>query len=129
MIAKRRSKRKERLEKIWNIVFVVIFLVIIIGVLGFFIYNNFSINSRRSDLEERKQELQAQLLELQMRQGDLEAKIEYNDSEEFQEQILREQGLFQKPGEEVITVLPPDEREEIEGEGKEQVWWNPLTWF
>ncbi|MCP6726762.1 MAG: septum formation initiator family protein [Patescibacteria group bacterium] len=129
MIAKRSSKRKEKWEKIQNIFFVSIFLLVILGIIGFFIYNNFSINSRRSDLEQRKQELQAQLLELQLRQGDLEVKIEYNDSEEFQEKILREQGLFQKPGEEVITILPPDEKEEIDKGEKERVWWNPITWF
>ena len=101
----------------------------IVAIIGFFIYNNFIINSRRTDLEERKQELEAQLLELQLRQGDLEVKIKSNDSEEFQEKLLREQGLFQKPGEEVITVLPPDEREEVGSEETERVWWNPTTWF
>ena len=129
MIAKRRNKRKERLENIQSIIVAVVFLVVITAVLGFFIYNNFSINSRRGDLEERKQELQAQLLELQLRQSDLEATIEYSDSEEFQEKILREQGLFQKPGEEVITVLPPEVGEKVEGEEKGRVWWNPLSWF
>ena len=129
MIAKRRSKRKERLEKIQNIFFASFFIAIILGVIGFFIYNNFSINSRRSDLEERKQELQAQLQELKLRQNDLTTKIEDNDSEEFKEKILREQGLFQKPGEEVITILPLDVREEVDKGEKERVWWNPTTWF
>ena len=129
MIAKRRSKRKERLEKIQNIFFASFFIAIILGIIGFFIYNNFSINSRRSDLEERKQELQAQLQELKLRQNDLTTKIEDNDSEEFKEKILREQGLFQKPGEEVITILPLDVREEVDKGEKERVWWNPTTWF
>ena len=129
MIAKRRSKRKERLEKIQNIFFASFFIAIILGIIGFFIYNNFSINSRRSDLEERKQELQAQLQELKLRQNDLTTKIEDNDSEEFKEKLLREQGLFQKPGEEVITILPLDVREEVDKGEKERVWWNPTTWF
>ncbi len=129
MIAKRRSKRKEKLEKVSNVLFVSIFIVIAVAVIGFFIYNNFSINSRRSDLEERKQELEEQLLELRLRELDLEVKIEYNDSEEFQEKILREQGLFQKPGEEVITVLPLEEGEETGVVEGERTWWNPLTWF
>ena len=129
MIAKRRSRRKEKLEKMQNIFFASFFIAIILGVIGFFIYNNLSIGNRRSDLEERKQDLQAQLLELQLRQNDLTIKIEDNDSEEFQEKLLREQGLFQKPGEEVITILPLDVIEEVDKGEKERVWWNPTTWF
>ena len=53
----------------------------------------------------------------------------YNVSttKEYQERVLREQGLYQKPGEEVVTVLPLDEPEQKQQE--EKVWWNPWTWF
>ena len=129
MIPKRRSKRKARWEAVQSVLFVVLFVILVGGVVVFFVYSNFNLNNRRAELQERKAELQTQLLELQLQQLDLEAKIEYNGSEESQEQILREQGLFKKPGEEVITILPSEEVEEVESVAKERVWWNPISWF
>ncbi|MBI2642340.1 MAG: hypothetical protein HYW97_00625, partial [Candidatus Wildermuthbacteria bacterium] len=50
-------------------------------------------------------------------------------SVEYQEKVLREQGLYQKPGEEVVTVLPPEQSQEQNRAQEKRVWWNPITWF
>jgi len=130
MIAKRRYRRKAKWEAVQNILFAALFIILIGGVVGFFIYNNLAINSRRAELEERRRRLETQVAELQVRQIDLEVKIQDNDSQVFQEKILREQGLFQRAGEEVITILLPEAVEETESaKEKRRVWWNPLSWF
>ena len=66
-------------------------------------------------LEQRKLALQAGIVEV--------------ESVEYQEKVLREQGLYQKPGEEVVTILPLENSEEETNQETKRVWWNPTTWF
>ena len=110
-----------------------VFVGILVLIVGFLVYQNVSMAQKRSSLEDRLQELRVQeneyLAQIQVK----EAAIADIQLEERQEKILREQGLYKKEGEEVVTILPPEENTvEVMGEedGKEKrVWWNPLSWF
>ena len=102
-------------------------------VVGFLVYQNVSMAQKRSSLERRLQELRVEENEYLAQIQAKEAAIVNIQLEERQEKILREQGLYKKEGEEVVTILPPEENTAggtTEGEEKtERVWWNPLTWF
>jgi cell division protein FtsB len=127
MVTKFRKNRKSFIE---NSIAAVIFVIIFAAIIGFFLFQNVKIGSKRAELQKQLYELQAQVAEMSEQHGELEEGIANTQTEEYQEKLLREQGLYKKPGEEVVTIL------EEEGEGavgqeeqeQERVWWNPFTW-
>ncbi|MCH8048523.1 hypothetical protein IIC44_00260 [Patescibacteria group bacterium] len=102
--------------------------LVLIGLLGLFlIFNNIRIYQKRAELEERAKELELQIAELKQREEQQEEQFTISNTKEYQERVLREQGLYQKPGEEVVTIIPlevPEKKEQ-----QEKVWWDPWTWF
>ena len=107
------------------------FLVVFGGGIGFLAYQNIKIHQKRSELQTTLSILEEQVFELTERKVELEEKIDEVQSQEYQEKVLREQGLYKKPGEEVITILPPEETQGVTSieEEKKRIWWNPLSWF
>jgi len=127
MVAKLSRFRKKRESSSAKKVFGWSFLVLI-GLLGLFlIFYNLRLYQKRAELQERTRELQLQIAELSQREQQLQQQLEISTTEEYQERVLREQGLYQKPGEEVVTILPLEEPEQKEQ--KEKAWWNPWTWW
>ncbi len=85
---------------------------------------------------ERRAALQGHIDEKEMELETLRERIERAkapdgpDDDFMIEKMAREQLLLKRPGEEVVFITFP-ETEEIEaeeGDNKESVWWNPLTW-
>lgn len=103
------------------------FLVLIVLLGLFLIFYNLRIYQKRAELQERVHELQGQIQELSQREQQLQRQLELSATAEYQEQVLREQGLYQKPGEEVVTIVPLEEPEQKQQQDK--AWWNPWTWF
>ena len=102
--------------------------LVLIGLLGLFlIFYNLRLYQKRVELQERTRELQLEIAELSQREELLQRQLKVSTTTEYQEKVLREQGLYQKPGEEVVTILPAEEPEQRQR--KEKVWWNPFTWF
>lgn len=106
------------------------FVVIFASISGFFVFQNVKMSQKRSDLEGTLQELQAQASELARQKEQLEGDITEIQTEEYQEKVLREQGLYKKEGEQVVTVLPAEATTETVPvkEEKDRKWWNPFTW-
>ena len=133
MIAEHSKFRKGKKKLFENAVAGAVFGGMLLVVVGFLVYQNVSMAQKRSSLEGRLQELRVEESEYLAQIQAKEASIANIQLEERQEKILREQGLYKKEGEEVVTILPPEENTvegTAEGEGKtERVWWNPLTWF
>lgn len=100
-------------------------LIVLLGL--FLIFYNLRIYQKRAELQERVHELQGQIQELSQREQQLQRQLELSATAEYQEQVLREQGLYQKPGEEVVTIVPLEEPEQKQQQDK--AWWNPWTWF
>jgi len=131
MITKNLKFRKKGNRLLEGAVATAAFFIVFLGIVGFFVYQNVSMAQKRSALEDRFLELQAQVQELSLQKEILEADVANTQTEEYQERMLREQGLYKKEGEQVVTILPPEiGSEEIsDGEGeKKRVWWNPFTW-
>ena len=106
-----------------------VFVLIFGGIIGFLVFQNVKIYQKRSELSERAQELRAQINQLTQKHEDLEQSINENQTLEYQEKILREQGLYKKPGEEVITILDVETEKVEASQQNKKVWWNPFTWF
>ena len=121
--------RKGKALSFRSTVFLFVFLGIFLGVIGFLGFQNFRIYQKRAELSNIAKELKVQVSDLQQRKLQLEAGLVEIQSVEYQEKVLREQGLYQKPGEEVVTVLPPEQSQEQDKKQETRVWWNPTTWF
>jgi len=122
------SKRKKSI--IENTVAAVVFGFIFFGIVGFFLYQNITIGQKRADLENQLAALQTKAIELSAQQEELQEGVANTQTEEYQEKLLREQGLYKKEGEQVVTVLPPEEssNQSAEQNERERRWWNPFTW-
>jgi len=128
-ISKLGKKRKQLFE---NKMVSVALGVVLVAILAFFVYQNVTMNQKRSALEQRLRELEEQKREIALQQEALQGNIANTQTEDYQEKVLREQGLYKKEGEQVVTILPPDEPiQETSGStsGKKYKWWNPWTWF
>ena len=130
MVARKLNFRKKDESAFQNIILLIVFVIIFGGLLTFFIFQNVKIGQKRGDLEDNLGVLQAQVGELSARKRQLQESIKETQSQYYEEKILREQGLYKKPGEEVVTILVPKEEQQAEAETEEEkrVWWKPWTW-
>lgn len=129
MISKARF-RKKKISRLRDTVFPSMLLVLGLGLGIFLIFHNIRIYQKRVELQERADNLRAQIAALGERKSALESAIEMGATEEYQEKVLREQGLYKKPGEEVVTVIAPEQQQEEQRQAREsRVWWDPRTWF
>ena len=130
MVARKLNFRKKDESAFQNIILLIVIVIIFGGLLTFFIFQNVKIGQKRGDLEDNLGVLQAQVGELSARKRQLQESIKETQSQYYEEKILREQGLYKKPGEEVVTILVPKEEQQAEAETEEEkrVWWKPWTW-
>lgn len=132
MVAKISKFGKRKSKSFENVIAVAVFVALLVGIMGLFAYQNVKIGQKRSDLEQRLQELQAQVQELSLQGAALQESVAQTQTQEYEEKVLREQGLYKKQGEQVITVLPPETAEEPpKPEEKKEIkdWWNPIRNF
>ncbi|MDP4007465.1 MAG: hypothetical protein Q8P55_02655 [bacterium] len=127
MVAKvssfRKTKKHSTAKKVFG--WSVLLLVALLGL--FLIFYNIRLYQKRAELQEQALQLQKEIVDLRNQEEQLQYQLEVSGTEEYQERVLREQGLYQKPGEEVVTVLPSEEPEQTLQ--AEKIWWNPFTWF
>src|SRR3989338_8586000 len=122
--------RKRKISKLRDTVFLTMLLVLGLGLVFFLIFHNIRIYQKRVELQKRAEELQDQIASLGSRKTELESAIQVGTTQEYQEKVLREQGLYKKPGEEVVTIIPPEQvQEEQKAQQASRVWWNPFSWF
>lgn len=92
-------------------------------------YENAKLLQKRSELLQKTRELKSEITRFTQEGVALQAAIAENQTLEYQEKILREQGLYQKPGEQVVTILPPQTQTQLEQKSEKRIWWDPRTWF
>jgi cell division protein FtsB len=94
---------KERLIKIGGIAF----LVYIFFLVGKVVYQNIKFNGVEKNLQREVDLLEAENV-------NLKNKILYYKTESYKERIMRERLGYQKPGEQVLVIVPEKEGEEVE---------------
>ncbi|MDO8470633.1 MAG: hypothetical protein Q7S63_01500 [bacterium] len=129
MISKNSKFQKRRGEQVSGTLLGGFFVALFCGVALFLIANNIVLNQKRTELESKANDLKIQLEELQKAKANLEQGIGDAQTQEYQEKILREQGLYKKPGEEVVTILPSQDQAQEKNTKSGKVWWDPRTWF
>lgn len=109
MIQKIKKIKKESRQS----VFFSIFLGILLFVVSWFlITSNLKINQRRAELNSQIESLKKEIQNLEQKKRELEAKISESASESYLEKEARERFNLKKPGEEVVSIIPPEEKEE-----------------
>src|SRR3989338_11233243 len=105
-----------------------LFVFLVVGIGGVLLFNNIQLYGRTQELRSRAEELRLQKANLEAQKARLQTDITQSQTPEYQEKILREKGLYQKPGEQVITVVPQEQKQGAP-EKPANVWWDPRTWF
>ncbi len=107
MIAKiKKTKKEGKFQDVFFSLFLVIFFF---GSIGFLIVSNYRINQKRSEMLSKIESLKEEIGTLEEQNEDLQAGISHATSVSFQEEKIREQG-YQKPGEQNVVVLPPENK-------------------
>jgi len=122
MIAKNKKIKKE--SRLQNIFFSVFLAVLFFGFFGFLVVSNFRINQKRSEMTDKIETLKKEIETLEQKNKNLQAGISQATSTAFQEEKMREQG-YQKPGEQNVVVLPPENKQETSTE-QPKTWWQKI---
>lgn len=121
-------KYKQTKKGGWRDIFLPFLMVgIVAAIVLFLVISNYRINQRRMELGAKIDELKAEIQELGERRLSLEAKVSQSDQESFLENEARERFNLKKLGEEVVTIVPAEEKTE-ENKDKAKEWWNPFSW-
>ena len=118
------SKFKRNKKGLKNKIFSGFFVVLILFVVGFIIYTNWKINRRRQELIDRVSVLRGEVQELEQKNRELKEKKDKAGSEDYLEQVARDQLDLKKPGEEVVVVQKEDSSEENQEEEEKKSWWD-----
>ena len=121
MVAKFRKKRKRSSWK--NIFLSISFTLLFIFVIGFLFITNWKIKQRREELSVRMANLKQEVALLEQKNQETKERISQSESEEYLEEVARDQLSLKAPGEEVVVVKKEggEEREEVKEE--EKTWW------
>ena len=100
---------------------------LVLTIIGFLVVSNFRISQKRAQFTSQIKQLKEEIKAMEEGKMQLEAQVFQSGQEEYLEKEARETFNLQKPGEEVVTILPSEE-EPQEKELASKKWWNPLTW-
>lgn len=116
--------KKLKKEKSWQRVLLYpIFAIFILGTISLLIISNWRTYQRKAELAARTENLKAEIEILEKRKQELEASALQVGQEDYLEKVAREQLNLKKPGEEVVAVLAPEEKEKKEEIQEEKSLW------
>lgn len=88
------------------------------------VVSNLKIGQRRADLTAQLESLREEVDALEQEKANLQAKASQGTDQDFLEKEARERFNLKKPGEEVITVIPPEQEQVTTTEETGKSWWN-----
>ena len=119
MLTKQKKFKKSQSQTVFFSVFISLLVLVVIG---FLIFTNWKISQRRSELNLRIESLKKEIQILEEKNAQLRAGISQSLTESYLEKEAREKFNLKKPGEEVLTILPPEEGEEEMGAKEKSLW-------
>jgi len=126
MVAKRNKKRKKKSFK--SILFYVFFGIACLLIASFLFVTNWNIHEKRNELTEKIKTLKGEVEVLEKRNKDLKESAVYVETEDYLEEVAREQLDMKKPGEEVVVIQKEEEKKKEEEKEKES-WWDRIRSF
>ncbi|MFC1789537.1 septum formation initiator family protein [Patescibacteria group bacterium] len=116
MLAKKTNKKK--LE---TIIFSIVLIVLAISIVGFLVISNWKITQKRNNLNIKIESLKQEIQELEEKNSELKDGVNQTQSEEYLEQVAREQLNLKKPNEEVVAIQSATET--VESTFEEKNFW------
>ena len=119
-------KAKQRIrKKIYSpwvfIVLLVITVVLTKGAWGVFF--------KQQESAQNLDKVRAELAKAEQREAELEAGVSYLKTEEGIEEEIRDKYSVARPGEELVLIVEPKDRD-VSGENSNDSWWGRVgTWF
>lgn len=101
----------------------ILLAALIVTVVGFLAVSNFKISQKRAKLNSQIELLQKEFQVLQTQQGLLQTQVSQSLEESYLEKEARESFNMKKPGEEVVTILPAEEKARVE---EEKTFWQKI---
>ncbi|MDO8264807.1 MAG: septum formation initiator family protein [Candidatus Parcubacteria bacterium] len=121
MINKSRRLKRESFQSMFFSYFLGGLVLIVIIIL---VVSNLKIGQRRADLTAQLESLREEVDALEQEKANLQAKASQGTDQDFLEKEARERFNLKKPGEEVITVIPPEQEQVTTTEETGKSWWN-----
>jgi len=119
--AKRRVEKNERSSNKDKFAFIILG-ILFFAVIGFLALSNFRINKKKIELQSQADSLKKEIQILEEKKEQLRTGILEGESETFLEKEARDRLGLKKPGEEVVTVLPPKETAEQKTQENKSLW-------
>ncbi len=120
MIAKLKEKKKSKKYK--STFFPFLITLLLLGTISFLIVNNIKIKREKAKFTAQINILRDKISQAEKEKVELENKISQSKSEENLEEMARNQLGLKKPGEGVIIVKKPEEKNN-ENKEKNKNWW------
>ena len=103
-------------------VFFFLFLaVLLFGAIGSLVVSNYRISAERAEKLQKIEALKKEIQALEEQNNNLRIGISQATSTAYQEEKMREQG-YQRPGEQNVVVVPPEEKPEAPAQ-EQKSWW------
>jgi len=118
-----KKKKNYRLKKILSSI---VLVMVVVFFVAFFVITNWRINKRRAELKERITELREEVRIMEEKNAELKERKERTESDEYIEEVAREQLELKKPGEEVVVIQKPASVEDDSGEARKESWWDKI---
>ncbi len=109
MVSKKYQRKKESRE---DIIAIFLILVLNVAVICMLLVGNMRLYSRSADLKKKFIDLGKELSLLESKNQELENLFMQASQKDHLEKIIREKGLYKKPGEEVVVIVPPPKPQE-----------------
>jgi len=109
MIAKFRKPEKDSLG---SKIFLILLFFFVIAIIGFLVITNLKLGQKRKELHSRISFLEKEFISLKETSQKLKTQLSQISQEDFAEKILREKGMYKKPGEGVLVITKENEKKE-----------------
>ncbi len=103
-------------------VFPIVLGVLVLGVLAFLVITNWRISSKRSELNDQIAAKQAEIKVVEEKIAKLKEAQTQAQTQDYQEQVARNDMGLQKPGEEVVAINKPDTPTTTQAQPTESFW-------
>lgn len=120
MIQKKKTFKKRRWGR--NIFLSIFLIILALAITTFLITSNLKISQKRSGLNSQISRLKKEIEILEEKNQKLKSTISESQTEGFLEKEAREKLGLKKPGEEVVGILPPEEKEPEEVKKEKNFW-------
>jgi len=106
MVTEKAKNRKFNKERFFSI----LFFVVILSVFVFFLFSNINIAKKRLSLINEIESLEEVIKNLKDEEAMLEAGLSYTKTDDYWEEVIRDQGYI-KEGEESVVILLSEEQD------------------